>query len=146
MIKKPIDGSVWATEKLFEYEKFHGQVYVPDRNDNGIENVIVKHGGSTFNTSIGFLDYDARYPNVIGEPPPKLAHLYVKKAIDVSFDKVAFLLPVNFMHTQKTKTLFDETCLIHVYILTKRIVFRPSIMAWFVWQKNNWAQTKLKLI
>lgn len=140
------NGTVYATEELLKCERFVGPVYNPGRRDNGIIEALLKNGKSSFCTSADFLVYDCHYPNVISEPYPAIAVAWVHRAMHVTDDKVAFLLPLRFMETMEFKELIDKTPFARIYVLTKHLPIRKGCSAWFVWQKGHVEQPAIRWI
>lgn len=144
--RTPIDDTIYATQELIKRERFVGQCYLPGADHQGIGQVLFGKGNSLFITSCDFLEYEARYPNILCEPIADVALSWAYRAVDLAFQKVAFLLPVRFMETEDAKVLFDKTPIARVYVLTKRLLLRRGASAWFVWEKGHLEAPKIRWI
>ncbi len=126
-----------ATQALLRRERFVGEIYEAYRHDDGICEAFVANGNAVYMTCHDFLTETRGCTNVATEPPSELGDAYVRKALELVTGKVAMLLPVVWMATEKMRTLVAETPLARVYILTKRLRFRKEPMAWFVFEKGH---------
>lgn len=143
---RPVAGTIYATQELISRERFVGQIYLPGQKGSGMESILFCNGNYLFMTSADFLEYEHHCPNIVCEPSPKVAIPWVHRALDLAFNKIAFLLPTRFMESVEAKNLFDKTPLVRVYILTKHLPFRRGASAWFVWEKGNLEAPKIRWI
>lgn len=138
----PEDGSIYAATELIARERIIGQVYEAAHQDEGISRVLLANGNSLFRTSADFLEYEAWFPNVVTEPQPAVAAAWARRALQITYDKVAFLLPISFIETVEAK----EPRPARIYVIRKRLPFRRSVMGWFIWQKGAFEDTMIRWI
>lgn len=122
---------------LLSHERIIGQVYDPFRHDDGIGEACIKHGNAVLWSSVDFLSYDQGLINVVSEPRPDLGEAYARQALSLVTAKVVLLLPVQWMTGANIKKMIEETPLCRVYILTRKMRYRPRPMAWYVFEKGN---------
>jgi hypothetical protein len=132
-----------ATESLLRRERFVGEVYEPWHSDDGIADAIVQNGNAVFITSIDLRDYDRRVKNIVTEPPLVVGcqrldggEVTVRKGLELASGKIAVLLPVAWMAGPASRRLFAETPIARIYVLTRKLRFRPGRMAWYVFEKG----------
>ena len=93
---------------------------------------------------------DRKYTHVVTNPPYKFAKEFIDKALEVSTDKVAMFLKIQFLEGQARKEWFKNTPLKYVYVFSKRQdpwrdgeSLNPKTgkkwgstmcFAWFVWE------------
>ena len=100
--------------------------------------------------SKNFLDETERFATVITNPPYSLAYEFIKKAKEISYNKIILLLPLSYLHGKKR---FDnvwrdmEFPLKQVYVFTRYPMLGEQlredgkyhtgmmVYAWFVWEK-----------
>lgn len=140
--RTPEDGSIYAVTELIARERFVGQVYEAAHQDEGISRVLLANGNSLFRTSVDFLEYEAWFPNVVTEPHPDVAGAWARRALQVTYDKVAFLLPLSFIETLEAKELRPT----RIYVIMKRLPFRRPVMGWFVWQKGAFEDSIIRWV
>lgn len=145
-----------ATEALLAHETFGRTVLEPACGAGDISRVLKAHGylvGSTDLYDYGygqsgkdFLQYSGpKYDSVVTNPPFKLAHEFVGKALEVTTSKVAMFLRLSWLEGQKRKRLFESTPLARVYVMSRRVPIQRGRLAtaedrtgviafaWFVW-------------
>lgn len=144
-----------ATEALLRAETFSGLVWEPACGDGAICKVLEAHGIKTMATDLidrgwgeaphDFLTSDRTAPNIITNPPFKLAESFVRKALEQTTGKVAMLCKLQFLEGAKRKAMFESTPLKTVHVFSKRITmarngktedYQSSMIcfAWFVWE------------
>lgn len=148
-----------ATLALLQAEKFEGDIWEPACGDGAISKLLDAEGYRVFNSDLvdrGFgetrvdflMEYRARAPNIITNPPFKLAVPFVKHALRLTTGKVAMLLKIAFLEGQERATLFRESPLARVHVFSQRLAFVPGgttegrkldgggmmAFAWFVWE------------
>lgn len=87
--------------------------------------------------------------DIITNPPYKYAKEFVEKALEVikSGNKVAMLLKIQFLESEKRYGLFKDNPPKYVYVFTKRVScamngdfdsYPSSAMcyAWYIWEKG----------
>ncbi len=154
------------TEQLLEREKFTGQIFESACGDGAILEILKKHGYMNTvaidikdNDSFDFLKYNnVTFNSIITNPPFSLATEFVIKAKELYTKKIAFLLPLNYLHGQKRYKLkiFKELATVYVFtrypLLTDKI--RPDgkyktgciVYAWYVWKKRHKKEPVIKWI
>lgn len=87
-------------------------------------------------------------PDIISNPPYALASEFIQHCLDISMDtvKVAMLLKIQFLETQKRYNLFRNHPPKKIYVFVNRVncgkngVFSGEssavCYAWFVWKKG----------
>lgn len=159
-----------AVEKLLEVEKFHSSVYEPACGMGHISKVLSNHGYAVKSTDLIYRGYGEFKPvdfltldwhdvdiDIITNPPYSHAEEFVRKAIDVVAEgrKVAMLLKIQFLESQKRKALFEEYPPRTVYVFSKRVACAKNgdfnqklssamFFAWFVWEKRYKGKTYIK--
>lgn len=146
-------------EALLSVEQFSGPIWEPACGDGAISKVLKSHGYSVESTDlvdrnygipgIDFLmEYSALAPNIITNPPFKLAVPFVRKALELTTGKVAMLLKIAFLEGIERSKLFAESPLARVHVFSQRLAFQPGgstdaraldgggmmAFAWFVWE------------
>lgn len=138
------------TSQLLEVEQFSKPILEPACGNGAIEKVIGEC--VAYDKEKDFLLEENKYPSIITNPPFSLAFEFIQKAKKVATEKIAFLLPLSYLHGKKR---FDyvyqdkEFPLARVYVFTRYPMlgdrlrddgkYRTGMMvyAWFVWDKNH---------
>ena len=146
-----------TTEALFKREKFVGLVWECASGDGSMARVIEKYNlcfASDIridNTVCGergrdFLLAHMLVPNIITNPPYRLAQKFVERALVLAEYKVAMLLKLVFLEGSGRYKMFQTTPLKTVYVFCKRQPIWAEgkvgensgliAYAWFVWDKS----------
>lgn len=146
-----------ATEALLSVEKFSGSVWEPACGEGAISEVFKARGHDVVSTDlvnrgygtpqIDFLmEYRSLAPNIVTNPPFKLALPFINKALDLTSGKVAMLLRLAFLEGRERKAMFESTPIARVHVFSWRVKFQRGrqanendtagmiAMAWFVWE------------
>lgn len=145
-----------ATESLLSVEQFDGPIWEPACGDGAISKVLEAAGHEVYSSDLvarGFglspvdflMEWHPRAPNIVTNPPFKLAVPFVKKAVELSTGKVAMLLKIAFLEGIERAAMFKSTPLARVHVFSKRVTFRSAsrgevngngmmAFAWFVWE------------
>ena len=148
-----------AVDALLAVETFLGPVWEPACGDGAISEPFARFGYMVISsdlvnrgygeTGIDFLmEYKSRAPNVVTNPPFKLAVPFVRKALELTTGKVAMLLKIAFLEGQERAELFRNSPLARVHVFSQRLAFVPGgtdparkldgggmmAFAWFVWE------------
>jgi hypothetical protein len=146
-----------ATEALLRVEKFEGTIWEPACGEGAMSKVLQAHGYDVISTDlvnrgygqypIDFLmEYKKTAQNIVTNPPFKLAIPFVEKSLSLTTGKVAMLLKLTFLETQKRRKLFDSTPIARVYIFSERVTMQRGrqttvddtggmiAYAWYVWE------------
>lgn len=143
----------WATEALFEEEKFEGLVLEPACGDGAMMRVIERHNpceGYDILSGTDFLLEQRKFPNVVTNPPFKIAKEFIEHAKVVADHKIALFLKLAFLEGQSRVAMFRDTSfpLARVHVFSKRVTFHPGgiedrkrsgtmAFAWFVWDREH---------
>ena len=148
----------WATEALVANEKFEGVILEPACGDGSMAEVLKSSGYDLVCsdlhdhgyglTGLNFLDTQAKYPNVITNPPYNIADDFAQKALEVAEKKVAFLVRLAYMEGQERhRALFSKHPPTRVYVFSERITFYKkgaekkgngtTAYCWVVWDKED---------
>lgn len=144
-----------GTEALLRVESFDGPIWEPACGDGAISRVLEARGHTVISSDlvdrgygepkIDFLMEQAgRAPNIITNPPFKLAVPFIRKSLDLTTGKVAMLLRINALEGVERRQLFDVSPLARVWVFTKRLTFQRGgetthgggmlAFSWFVWE------------
>ena len=146
-----------GTLALLGVEHFDGIIHEPACGDGAISKVLEAEGHEVISTDLvdrGFgtpgVDYLMEYkpvaPNVITNPPFKLALPFATKALSMTTGKVALLCRLAWLEGIERKEFFENTPLVRVWVFSNRLtMLRNGIdggkgggsmvaFAWFVWE------------
>lgn len=147
-----------ATRALLSVETFSGPIWEPACGDGAISRVLEETGHDVISTdlvnrgygdhSIDFLmEWQPRAPNIITNPPFKLGLPFLKKSLDLTTDKVAFLMRLNWLEGVERRGVFENTPTARVWVFSKRLTtWRLGeegktggmfAFAWFVWEHGH---------
>lgn len=149
-----------ATKALLAAETFAGAVWEPACGDGAISRLFEEAGYPVVSSDLvnrGFgesgvdflLEWQSRAPNIVTNPPFKLAVPFVRKALQLSTGKVAMLLKIAFLEGQERAKLFAASPLARVHVFSQRLAFVPGdgarkldgggmmAFAWFVWDRAH---------
>ena len=97
------------------------------------------------------MEWQPRAPNVVTNPPFKLATKFVQNALRLTTGKVAMLLKVGFLEGIERGVLFDDAPIARVWIFRRRQTFFRNgdeaiamnggggmiAYGWFVWEHGH---------
>lgn len=139
-------------------EQFDGDIWEPACGDGAISRVLEKWGYKVHSSDLvdrGFgtprvdflMERKSLAPNIITNPPFKLAVPFIRKALELTTKKVAMLLRINALEGLERRRLFETTPLARVYVFSKRLTFERGglathgggmlAFAWFVWEHGH---------
>lgn len=149
-----------ATMVLLEKVSFAGEIWEPACGDGAITSVLRERGHSvvesdlrddpsiTGQRGVDFLTTQKQVPNIITNPPFTLASDFIEHALDCVTGKVAMLLRMNFLGSEKRFHLFKKTPLSKVIVISNRLPFfiggkwietgAQFYHSWYVWDKENY--------
>lgn len=156
-----------ATRALLALEKFAPRVWEPACGDGAITRELEAAGYSVESTDlldrgcgmsrIDFLmERRLLAPDIVTNPPFKLAEEFVRHSLDLGAGKVAMMLRLAWLEGSARKRLFDSTPLARVLIASRRLSMarggedmtgRAGSMiafAWFVWDREHAGPPALK--
>jgi hypothetical protein len=145
-----------ATLALLDVEQFDGPIWEPACGDGAISRVLENAGHDVISSDlvdrgygesrIDFLmELASRAPNVVTNPPFKLAVPFVRQSVRLTTGKVAMLLKIAFLEGIERAEMFQKTPLARVLVFSRRLAFVPGdgarkldgggmmAFAWFVW-------------
>lgn len=151
-----------ATEALLSVENFDGGVWEPACGDGAISRVLVAHGFDVASSDLvnrGFgetrvdflMETRLRAPNVVTNPPFKLASQFARHALRLGAIKLALLLKVGFLEGIERGDLFDSEPFARLHVFRRRQTFLRNgdesvtmngaggmiAYAWFVWDRAH---------
>jgi hypothetical protein len=152
----------WCSLRLFEEEKFEGQIHDPACGRGTIVisalksgmvaagSDLVDRGWDSTLTPHNFLESEHRRDNIVCNPPFAVAEKFLEKALELAHRKVALLLPANWVQGDKRSRWLQSTPLRCVYFITPRPSMPPGHVleaggrpgngttdyAWFVWLRG----------
>lgn len=147
-----------VTAALLERERFHGPIWEPACGDGAVSQVLRSHGYSTIDSDLiargygqraNFLDVPVLLaPNIVTNPPYKLAEQFVWHAINLGAEKTAMLLRLTWLAgSRRYHSLFSKCAPSRVLVLAKRPTLwhggdpdarstgGKADYAWFVWDR-----------
>lgn len=139
-------------EALLRVEQFSESVWEPACGDGAISEVLNDAGYSVKSSDLvdrgygevaDFLTSERRAEDIVTNPPYGKAEEFVRKALSCTTGKVAMLLPLMFLESERRESLFANYCLKRVYVFRDRIqLYKGGAVtcgngrvayAWFVW-------------
>ena len=148
----PLSGSIYEcavgqghiAEVLKEYYP-NNEIITSDLVDRGYDGAL---------SNVDFLKYpyDRTFDNIITNPPFKYAKDFVKRALELSNDKVIMLLKIQFLESKDRKEFLKKSPLKYVYVFSERqntmrdgnpinpLTNKPwsstMLLCWFIWEKG----------
>lgn len=147
-----------VTRELLKREKFPGPILEPCAGQGHMVRELERHGldvrsnephgsGQFLPTwGFDFLQTDVRLGgcrSIVANPPYRFAEKFIRKAIDLGFDKHAWLLRMQFMESKERFALFRDDPPARIWVFSKRVQIterglkRPIggmiVYAWWVW-------------
>lgn len=154
------------TEQLLENETFDDvfTVIEPCVGEGAISKVLKKNKLTVYEMDINkgqdYLKFkaDIGYKYIITNPPFSLAKEFIQKSKEIYTEKIAMLLPLNYLHGQERYNIdiFNELKCIYVFtrypMLTDKVrkdgKYNTGMMvyAWYIWQKDYKGKPKINWI
>ena len=148
-----------AVEALLGVEEFTGAIWEPACGLGAISEVLIEHGHDIISTDLiarGYgagrtdflLEWHPRAPNVITNPPYKLALDFAQHALALADGKVALLLRLAWLESHARQAFFASHPPARVWVFSKRLPLmhrygwtgRKASSAiphsWFVWSRG----------
>ena len=134
----------WCAELLLAAVEFTGPIYDPAMGGGNILNVCDRHKYMCFGSDVidrgsskfrGVRDFcnldwpniDKMVANIVTNPPYKLAQQFIERAFAIADEKVAVLVQLGFLASQKRKReLFDVRPPTRTLILSRRPSMPPG--------------------
>ncbi len=151
-----------STKALLSVECFDGAIWEPACGDGAISRVLQEAGYSVISSDlvnrghgenrIDFLmEYQPRAPNIVTNPPFKLASQFVRNALRLTTGKVAMLLKVGFLEGVERGDLYDAHPFARLWVFRKRQTFLKNgdesvtmngaggmiAYGWFIWDRSH---------
>lgn len=146
-----------STESLLSKIKFNGKIWECACGKGDISEVLINNGYDVISTELDDYKYgipnvdflstkELLAPNIITNPPYRLATEFLEHAIALGSDTVSLFLKLAFLEGTNRQKLFKEHPPKFVYVFSKRqtltrdgIKMKNSGMiafAWFYWEKG----------
>lgn len=160
-----------AVEALLKVESFNGLIYEPCSGAGAISKILEENNYYVVSSDIRedenvygikksdiFKINEYKIDNIITNPPYQFAKECILKSLEIANKKVAMLLPITFLASEKRYNFFKETPLKKVYVFANRITMYPEFYtekiknggmktyAWFVWEKGYKGIPQIDLI
>lgn len=158
-----------ATRALFATEKFEGGLWEPSCGDGQICMVAKECGHEIVGTDLidrGYSEGSRDFlqeksllaPNIVTNPPFKLAEPFIRHSLELGAEKVAMLLRLQFLEGARRRKMFESTPLARVLVFSKRIprMHNPDYegpkcssliaFAWFVWDRGHNGAAEIRWI
>lgn len=155
-----------ATRKLLAVEKFDGPIWECACGDGAITKILEEQGYEVISTDLidrGFgtpkvdfmMEWQARAPNIITNPPFKFAREFVDKALALTTRKVAILARLAWLEGKSRKSLFEGSPLSRVWVFSERVPMLRNgdemmrggggmiAFAWYVWDHEYKGEPRL---
>ena len=148
-----------GTEALLRVEAFEGPIWEPACGDGAISKVLEARGHTVISSDlvargygengVDFLfEFKPRAPNIVTNPPFKLAVPFIERALTLTTGKVAMLLRITALEGRERRRLFEASPLARVWVFTRRLTFQRGggevthgggmlAFAWFVWDHSH---------
>ena len=144
----------FVVEELLKRETFEGGIWECAAGEGAISDVLKQHGYEVYSSDLidrgygellDFLESNYIVPNIVTNPPFKLALEFVEHAKNHATKKIALFLPLTFLESQRRYEMFQDTAfpLKCIYQFSKRVsLYKGGIklknsgmvaFAWFVW-------------
>lgn len=146
----------FATIELLKREKFNGSIYECACGDGAIAKLLPKenkiyatdlYDRGYGKSGVDFIKHDFKgwkCNNIITNPPYSLAQDFIEKALQVTTDKVAMLLKLQFLEGAKRYDMFKSTPFKKILVFSKRLTLSRNgvkqknsgmiCFAWFIWE------------
>lgn len=155
------------TSQLLDVVVFKGSIFEPSCGKGAIVKVLKKRGYknirySDLDTGHDFLKYKGdKFNCVVTNPPFSLAYEFLLKAKKVAKKKIAFLLPLNYLHgIQRYEGWYSNVKfkLKYVYVFVRAPMFGDKlrkdgkyrtgmmVMAWYIWSRKYSGDPKIRWI
>ena len=148
-----------GTRALLAVERFSGPIWEPACGEGDLSRELEAAGYEVISTDLidrGYgearrdflMEWQAQAPNIITNPPFKLAEEFVRHALSLSTGKVAMLCRLAWLEGKQRRALFENTPLARVWVFAGRLGFDRGKLAkegqggmiafaWFVWEHGH---------
>lgn len=145
-----------GTKLLFKNETFIGDIWEPACGDGAMSTIIEEYGYRVLSTDLeprGYgdqLDFlsstNLLAPNVVTNPPFSIAQEFATHALELGCKKLALLVKLQFLETQKRTEWLETTPLKNVWVSKSRLsLYRNGVkmknggmiaFCWCVWERD----------
>ena len=142
-----------CTHLLLDSVYFPGRILEPACGKGAITDVLALRGYNctSYDIETDFLKETRQFDIIITNPPYRLANDFILKAKTVATQKIAFLLPLNYLQgNERYNTIFQdkEFPLQYVMPFTRYLLMTEDVredgtcghgmiaFAWYVWNKD----------
>lgn len=145
-----------AVEALLSVETFIGPIWEPACGHGAISDVLIERGHHVISTDLvergyglGRVDFlmetIALAPNIVTNPPFKLAAEFADRASELATGKVAFLCRLGWLEGGARRLMFARTELTRLWVFSRRLPMMHRhdydgpksssaiAFAWFIW-------------
>lgn len=149
-----------ATRALLSVERFDGPIWEPACGDGALSRVLEAAGYEVISTDLidrGYgeggrdflMEWTSLAPNIVTNPPFKLAEEFVERALTLTTGKVTFFLRLAFLEGVARGRWFPSTPLARVHVMSRRVPIQRGRLsegsdghgviafAWFVWEHGH---------
>jgi hypothetical protein len=151
---------VAATRALLARETFGPRIWEPACGDGAISKVFAEAGHDVVSTDLfdrGFgesrvdflMEHKLLAPEIVTNPPFKLAEQFLRHSLQLGATKVAMLLRLAWLEGTERKAMFESTPIARVLVASRRISMARGgtddgkgggsmiAFAWFVWDASH---------
>lgn len=152
-----------ATEALLSVVDFRGWILEPCCGAGAISRVLEKHNYTVKSSDIrnddsvygrkgvNMFNISKKVSNVVSNPPYCIAQEVIEHSLTLAKRKVAMLLKLTFLESEKRKSFFEKFPFSKVLVFRKRITMFPEgtdkpknsgtiTFAWFIWDTQDASQ------
>ena len=149
-----------GTRALLAVERFEGPIWEPACGDGAISRVLQDAGYDVSSSDLidrGYgeprvdflMEWKSRAPNIVTNPPFKLAQQFVERALALTTGKVAILARLAWLEGKARRSMFEATPLARVWVFSERLTMlrggwdggkgggSMTAFAWFVWDHRH---------
>lgn len=155
----------WCVELLKSRVKFTGGIHDPCCGMGTIPKALNGTGADLIDRGYGYQQQDFRedygtYDNIVTNPPYGIAQDIIEHAVSVTKQKVAALVQVKFLASQRRFPLFSNPILSKVIMLSRRPSMPPGEMlrnhgeairgggsidfCWVIWDWENYGAATIE--
>jgi len=146
-----------ATRAMLGVETFNGAIWEPACGEGDMSRELEGAGYEVVSTDLverGYgearvdflMEWETRAPNIVTNPPFKMAQDFVSHALKLTTGKVAMFLRLAFLEGVERGEWFPRTPLARVWVMSRRVPMQRGRLseagdghgviafAWFVWE------------
>jgi len=148
-----------ATKALLSVERFGSRIWEPACGEGDMSRVLIEAGHEVISHDLvdrGFgvprrdflMERELVAPDIVTNPPFKLALQFCQHALDLKAVKIAMFLRLAFLEGLERKAFFERHPPARVWVMSRRVPMqrgrlsqegdRNGVMAfaWFVWERG----------